>query len=55
MTIFKEDERTGISCGINDDGDLFIGDGRSGATLKDTPENREAILKDFDRYTSAGK
>ena len=50
MTIFKENKQTGLSCGINDDGDLFLGDDRSGYNLPDTPENRERILSDFDYY-----
>jgi hypothetical protein len=40
----------GLECGINDDGDLFLGDDRSGYNLRDTPENRECILKDFEHY-----
>lgn len=52
MIIFKSDERTGISCGINNDGDLFLGDDRSGYTLPDTPENRDYILEDFDFYVN---
>jgi hypothetical protein len=48
MLIFKEDSRTGVSCGLNDFGELFIGNSRSGYNLPDTPENREKILKDFD-------
>ena len=41
MLIFKEDSRTGVSCGLNDFGELFIGNSRSGYNLPDTPENRE--------------
>lgn len=48
MLIFKEDSRTGVSCGLNDFGELFIGNSRSCYNLPDTPENREKILKDFD-------
>lgn len=51
MTIFREDKRTGISCGINDDGNLFLGDDRSGYNLPDTPENRERIIDEFLYYT----
>ena len=50
MTIFKENKKTGLQCGINDYGDLFLGDDRSGYNLADTPQNREYILTDFDRY-----
>lgn len=52
MIIFKSDAKTGISCGINEDGDLFLGDSRSGYNLPDTPENREYILSDFDFYVN---
>ena len=51
MTIFKEDKRTGISCGVNDYGELFLGNDGSGYNLPDTPENRSYILSDFDFWT----
>ena len=50
MQIWKRDEKTGIEVGINDDGELFLGNDRSGFNLPDTEENREAILRDFDFY-----
>nr|DAT40099.1 MAG TPA: hypothetical protein [Caudoviricetes sp.] len=51
MKIFKQDARTGVSCGVNDFGEVFCGDDRSGCTLPDTPENREYVLADFDFWT----
>ena len=51
MEIFREDKETGISCGVNDLGDLFLGDSRSGYNLKDTPENRYWIIADFEYWT----
>lgn len=50
MMIFKENEKTGLQCGVNDYGELFLGDDLSGYNLPDTPENREYILDDFERY-----
>lgn len=50
MVIFREDKESGLSCGINDDGDLFLGTENNGYNLPDTPENREYILNDFDRW-----
>lgn len=50
MTIFKENKKTGLQCGINDYGELFLGDDGSGYNLTDTPENRKNILVDFDYY-----
>ena len=50
MIIFKENKETGLQCGVNDYGELFLGDNRSGYNLPDTPENREYILEDFKRY-----
>jgi hypothetical protein len=50
MTIFKENKQTGLQCGINDDGDLFLGNDRSGYNLPDTPENRDRIMQDFDSW-----
>lgn len=38
---------SGLSCGINDEGELFFGDSESGYNLKDTSENREFILNDW--------
>lgn len=51
MTILYKDEITGIEAGINDDGDLFLGDNISGYNLQDTPDNRRYIECDFVRYT----
>lgn len=50
MKIFKENKETGLQCGVNDDGDLFLGDSKSGYNLPDTPNNREYVLTDFGRY-----
>lgn len=50
MIIFQEDKKSKFSCGINDDGDLFLGDDKSGYNLPDTPENRQKIFKDFDAH-----
>ena len=50
MIIFKENKETGLSCGINNYGELFIGDRRSGANLPDTPENREYVIKQFNYW-----
>ena len=50
MVIWRRDERTGLECGINDDGELFLGNDRSGFNLPDTEENRESILRDFDFF-----
>ena len=50
MQVWKRDEKTGVECGINDDGELYLGDDRSGFNLPDTEENREVILRDFEYY-----
>ena len=50
MIIFKENKKTGLQCGINNNGDLFLGDDRSGYNLPDTEENRERVIRDFDFY-----
>ena len=41
MEVWKENKQTGLSCGINDFGELFLGNKGSGYNLPDTPENRE--------------
>ena len=50
MIIFKENKETSLQCGVNEYGELFLGDNQSGYNLTDTPENREYILADFERY-----
>lgn len=55
MEIWLRDEKTGIECGLNNDGELFLGDDKSGYNLDDTPENREYVIKDFCRYTGRQK
>ena len=50
MTIFKENKQTGLQCGINDYGELFLGNDNSGYNLPDTPENRELIMNDFEYW-----
>ena len=49
MKIFKEDKKKGLQCGINNYGDLFLGDDKSGYNLRDTRRNRKRIRKDFKR------
>ena len=48
---YGKDKRTGIEYGINRYGMLYLGDNKSGYNLYDTTENRERILRDFERYT----
>ena len=50
MKIFKENKETGLQCGVNDYGEVFLDDNRSGYNLPDTPENRERVIADFDYY-----
>lgn len=50
--ILFNDERTGISAGINKDGMLFLGNSNNRYTLPDTPVNRECIKHGFERYTT---
>ena len=52
MIIFKENKKTGLQCGVNNCGDLFLSNDRSGYNIPDTPENREYILTDFDYYNN---
>lgn len=46
--ILKRDEQTGIQCGVNDMGKLFLGDAVCWYNMEDTPENREKLLADFE-------
>lgn len=46
--IFRRDEQTGIQCGINYLGRLFIGDTLCWYNMADTPENREKLLADWE-------
>ena len=47
IVYFAKNVRFNITCGINLNGDLFLGDGCSGYNLPDTPENRQKVLDDF--------
>lgn len=49
MIIFYEDKESGIQAGINNEGDLFLGDNQSGYNLPDTPENRAYIKAGFEK------
>lgn len=46
--ILKRDEQTGIQYGVNDLGQLFIGDRLCWFTAEDTPENREKMLAEWE-------
>lgn len=47
MEILRRDPGTGIQCGINDMGKLFLGDMHCWYNLEDTPENRKKLLADY--------
>lgn len=51
MVIMFEDRETGVQAGINDEGVLFLSNGRSGYNLPDTPRNRVYIKRDFEKMT----
>ena len=53
--IFRRDEQTGIQCGINDLGRLFIGDKLCWYNMENTPENREKLLADFEESVEQRK
>ena len=48
MRIFKENKKTGLKCGINNYGELFLGDDKAGYNLRNTSRNRKRILNDFE-------
>ena len=45
MEILRRDPGTGIQCGVNDLGKLFLGDVCCWYNMADTPENREIVEK----------
>lgn len=47
MKIFRK--YNSLECGINDDGNLFLGDDKSGYNLPNTPKNKRYIMDDFER------
>lgn len=55
MVVWLRDEKTGIECGVNSDGDLFLGTNSSGYNLPDTMENREKIIADYCWQTGSMK
>ena len=51
MEIWLSDKKTGIECGLNNDGFLFLGDSESGSILSDTKDNRKKVINDFCKST----
>lgn len=51
ITVWAQDEKTEIEIGLNRDGDLFLGNSKSGYNLHDSHENRSHIHADFRRIT----
>ena len=51
MEVLFYDEDTSIEAGINNDGELYLCNPTSGYNLRDTPENREYLRRDFILYT----
>ena len=50
IVLFGNLATDGIEAGINIDGDLYFGNESSGYNLPDTPNNRERIKRDYQRY-----
>ena len=50
MEVWKENKQTGLSCGINDFGELFLGNKGSGYNLPDSHENGDYFLNDFNYW-----
>ena len=48
---WREDEKTGLSCGLNERGEIFIGDDKSGCTIPFSLENKERFLRDYEYLT----
>ena len=40
-----------MSCGINSDCQIFIGDDKSGGNMDDTPDNILALIRYWKKYT----
>ena len=52
LITWSKDKKTGISIGLNSDGNLFLGDDKSGFNLKDTNNNRVRLENEYHYYTS---
>ena len=50
IKIFKENKERNISCGINENGDVFFAYHNSGYNLEDTPSARQKVLIDFEYF-----
>lgn len=53
MEVWLRHEESGTEIGVNDDGELFIGNKDSGGNYPDTPKNREMLIRDFCIYTGS--
>lgn len=51
LNLWDYDVATGMECGINQRGVLYLGNKYTGFNLPDTPENRKIIIRDYERYT----
>lgn len=51
MEVWLKDEKTGIECGVDADGRLFLGNDSTGYSLPDTRENRKIIIENFCKQT----
>jgi len=40
MITWLKDGKSGLECGINNDGELYLGDDKSGYNLEDTPRKQ---------------
>lgn len=51
MEVWLTHKESGTEMGLNDDGELFIGNKESGGNAPDTLRNRQMFIRDFCRYT----
>lgn len=55
VVIWLRDDKTGLQCGINAEGDLYLSNESTGYSLKDSKENRKEIIREFCKQTGQFK
>lgn len=55
VVIWLRDDKTGLQCGINAEGDLYLSTETTGYSLKDSKENRKKIIREFCKQTGQFK